>query len=131
MTLRDAILGHAADRTSDIEPVPTPEWPDVDGKLGVSKLTSDEADAWEFSLFREVEGKLKRDMRSMRAKLAIRCLVDVGTGERVFGDGDLKKVGALPSDVVQRIFEAARTHNGLVPEASEEEAGNSDDGQSD
>ena len=131
MSLRDAILGHVEDRKSDISPVATPEWSEVDGQLGVSKLSSDEADAWEFSLFREVEGKLRRDMRSMRAKLVVRCLVDRSTGERVFGDGDVKKVGDLPSDVAQRIFEAARKHNGLVETAVEDESGNSDDDQSD
>ena len=42
-----------------------------------------------------------------------------------------KKVGDLPSDVAQRIFEAARKNNGLVETAVEDESGNSDDDQSD
>lgn len=129
--LRSQVLEHVGEHKSDVEPVPTPEWPDLDGQLGVAKMSAEEADAWEFSLFREVEGQLKRDMKNMRAKLVVRCLVGTESGERVFGDGDAKQVGKLDSAVVQRVFEAARRHNGLAEKAEESAEGNSDSDQFD
>lgn len=129
--LRSKILEHVGEHKSDIEPVATPEWPDLDGKIGVAKLSAEEADAWEFSLFREVEGQLKRDMKNMRAKLVVRCLCDAESGERIFADGDTKQVGGLDSAVVQRAFETARRHNGLAAGAEEVEEGNSESDPSD
>lgn len=129
--LRSQLLAHVGEHKTDIEPVPTPEWPDLDGKLGVCKLSADDADAWEFSLFDEVEGKLKRNMKNMRAKLVVRCLASVESGERICADGDTKQVGGLGSDAIGRLFEAARRHNGLAAGAEEVEEGNSESDPSD
>lgn len=129
--LRAQILEHTDDVKHNVEPVATPEWPEVDGQLAVCKLSAEEADAWEFSLFRQVGDQMRKDMRNMRAKLVVRTLVDADSGERVFGEGDAKHVGSLDAAVIGRVFEAARKLNGLVAAADEDAEGNSEPDRSD
>lgn len=130
--LRATILEHTDDYKADVHPVPTPEWPEADGKVGVRKMGADEVDEYEWSLMVvDEDGNVTRDMRGMRAKLVTRAAVYADSGERIFRDGDEKHVGQLRSDVVKRLWNAARKLNAIAEDAGEEAEGNSEPDQSD
>lgn len=80
-------------------PVPTPEWPALDGKLFVRALSAAERDAYEASLS---DGRLE----NWRAKLVVFAACDA-EGRRIFEDGDVERVGRCPATLVARLFEAA------------------------
>lgn len=105
---RDALLQAAA------KPLPKErvDVPEIGGYVWVQGMSGTDRDQWEKSL---VVGRGKRrdvNTENVRAKLAVRCLVD-DKGGRLFADGDVHLLGKLRVDVLNRIFETAQRLSGV------------------
>jgi hypothetical protein len=120
MSLRDQIL-----KAEDIphEDVEVPEWGVT---VRVQGLTGTERDAYEAKMIALKQGGQDIELRlsDFRSKLVVRCLVDPETGERVFGDKDVAKLGGKSAQVILRLFDVARQLSGLTERAVEEAKGN-------
>ena len=95
------------------------EVPELGGYVMVQGMSGTDRDAWEKSL---VVGRGKRrdvNTENVRAKLAVRCLVD-DDGARLFEDGDVAILGKLRVDVLNRIFETAQRLSGVSDEDIDE-----------
>jgi hypothetical protein len=93
--------------------------PELGGYVWVQGMSGTDRDHWEKSL---VVGRGKRrdvNTENVRAKLAVRCLVDEA-GVRLFDDGDVHPLGRLRVDVLNRIFEAAQRLSGVSDEDIDE-----------
>jgi hypothetical protein len=111
---REAILG-ADDRQTEV--VEVPEW---GGAVIVRALSGTERDAYEASLVTlRRDGSQRFNMENVRARLAALSIVGED-GERLFGDGDLKALGAKSAQALDRVFDAARRLSGLSDEDIEE-----------
>lgn len=119
---RDAILGAADSQT---ETVDVPEW---GGKVTVRSLTGREADDYQNSLRKFVNGQIVVQPNS-RAKLVVRALVD-DTGARLFSDKDAEQLGRKSAKVLDRLWDVAARLSGLSEAEQEEIEGNSDAAQS-
>ena len=108
----DQILG-SEDRK--YEEVLTPEW---GGKVRIQSLTGEEQEKWEDSLPRDKKGKVST--QDLRASLAAAVVVNE-QGERLFaGTRMITQLSKKNVKPLNRIFEAARTLNGLKEEDIEE-----------
>jgi hypothetical protein len=88
------------------------EVPELNGYVWVQGMSGTDRDNWEKSL---VVGRGKRrdvNTENVRAKLAVRCLVD-DAGARLFEDSEVAALGQLRVDVLNRIFEAAQRLSGV------------------
>jgi len=114
--LNRAALEAAARATLPREMV---EIPELGGSVYVRSMSGAERDEWERSL---IVGRGKRrdvNTSNVRAKLAVRCLVDE-QGERLFADGEADLLGGLRVDALNRIFEAAQRLSGVRDEDIDE-----------
>jgi len=93
------------------------------GEVLVRGLTAAERDEYEASIVRRKGQKTEVDMRNIRAKLVVRCVVDEN-GQRVFRDEDAELLGQKSAAAVDRIFEVAQRLSGLSNRDIEELAGN-------
>lgn len=116
MTLlnRDAILTADDLQTEDVQ---VPEW---GGTVRVRSLIGSERDAFEAHV--AGDGK-KANLDNLRARLVALTIVD-DKGERVFSDGDVKKLGMKNAAALNRVFDAAQRLSGLTEADVEEMAGN-------
>ncbi len=107
MSLRDSIL--SARKAKDVSPVSvaTPEWPDVDGKLFVRTLSAKEVDTY-FS-------SADKDEANFRAKLVCIGVVDE-SGNPILGEADAAALSELEFSVVERLYWAIRSANGMTNE---------------
>lgn len=105
--------------------VQTPEW---GGSVFVRALTGDERDSYEGEMLGS-DGTRKTDVTGVRARLAVRTIVDEG-GRRIFDDQDAFELGAKSAAVLQRIFESVLELSGMTEAAAEDAVKNSDDGPS-
>ena len=115
---REALVTAAESGGVPTERIAVPELA-ADGYVIVRGMTGWERDAWERSL---VKGRGKRrdiDTENVRARLAVRCLVD-DTGARIFRDDEAGVLGKLRVDVLQRIFEVAQKLSGVSDEDIDE-----------
>jgi hypothetical protein len=112
---RDQILG-----AQDIERelVPVPEW---SGDVYVQMMSGTDRDAY------EVESLLAADKRlvNMRAKLAVRCIVDEN-GVKLFTQNDVDALGAKSYAALERVVTVAQRINKLTDEEMEKLKGNSE-----
>lgn len=136
---RAGILGAEDAR---VEPVEVPEW---GGTVLVRALTAAERDHYEAGLLEERTeqrprgpgGKRKGTRQTLgislgrlenaRAKLVVLCVVNQ-RGERLFGDDDVKALGAKSALALNRVYEMARDLAGLTDEDVAELAEGLDDG---
>jgi hypothetical protein len=114
MLTRETILG-IRDITREL--VAVPEW---GGDVWVQVMSGTDRDAW------EVESLAGREVRlvNMRAKLAVRCIVDVD-GNRLFTNGDVEALGKKNWRALERIVTVAQRLNHLGDEEMEKLKGNS------
>lgn len=113
---REALLAAASRENLPTERV---EIKELGGVVIVRGMTGSERDAWERSL---VVGRGKRrdiNTENVRAKLAVRCLVDE-QGQRLFSDAEAGALGQLRVDVLNRIYEAAQRVCGVSDEDIDE-----------
>lgn len=117
MLLKKEALLQAA--TSGDLPTETVEVPELGGVVIVRGMTGAQRDVWERSLV-EVRGKKRViNTENIRARLAVRCLVDA-EHNRLFTDGDATALGNLRVDVLNRIYEAAQRVCGVSDEDVDE-----------
>lgn len=107
MGLRDEVLKVRTAAGVPIVPVPTPEWPDVDGKLFVRMLSAYESD---IPLSQDDDEK---DGENYKAKYVCRVMCDENRG-RVLQDDDAPYLGHKETAVVNRFYWAALELNGLT-----------------
>lgn len=100
-----ALLGEAA-RTVPIEKLDIPE---LGGFVYVKGSTGKERDFFESKVIRTPKGELRDNTR---ARAAIHCVCDEH-GTRLFSDDDMRLVGELRADILQRIFNAFQKVNGM------------------
>lgn len=101
------------------------EW---DADVRVKGLNARERDDYESSI---TVGKGKnRDvqMRNMRAKLIVRCLVG-DDNKPIFSEADVDALGEKSAAAIEKIFDVARELSGLSENDMEELAKNSESGQ--
>lgn len=102
-SLRDRIL---AAQDIKIEPVATPEWPEVDGELYVKALTGHARDAIE-RMTTDNNFRFKKDLfDNFRALYASVTLVDAD-GRLIFDERDVELLGEKSSIALQRVYEKA------------------------
>ena len=101
MLTKDDIL-NAADQK--IEIVSVPEW---GGDVTIAIMSGFARDRFEGSLLGANGGT---NMANIRAKLVAASIVD-GSGELVFSDSDISKLGKKSSIALDRIFSAAQKIN--------------------
>ena len=89
-------------------PVPTPEWPDADGKVFVRRLSA--VDRVAFSAVASAQGA--NQGVGFLAFLVAFCASDAD-GNRGFADNDWKTLQEQPGTVIERISEAADELNVL------------------
>lgn len=95
------------------------EIPELGGAVYVQGMSGRDRDSFEASL---VTGRgKKRDVSTdnVRAKLAVRCLVDEA-GNRLFKDHEADLLGGIRVDVLSRIFNAAQRLSGITDEDVDE-----------
>jgi hypothetical protein len=96
---------------SAFEDVPVPEW---GGTVRVRRLSAAEKDAFEASLttIQQKGGAVvqKPNMVNVRAKLAVRCIVDE-SGERIFDEGEIADLGRKSGAALDRVIAAAKRLN--------------------
>lgn len=88
--------------------------------LYVQGLSGTERDAFEASLMKGRGSARRMDTRNVRARLAVRCIVDKPGGERVFSDADIDRLGRVRADVLQKVFDAAQRLSGVSDEDIDE-----------
>lgn len=107
------------------EPVPTPEWPDVDGKLFVKKLNGLERVQYDASLEPIQEHPEGQRRFESVVKFVIAATVDE-QGEPVFADDDFDwLLEEKDPDALVRIFNAGAALNKMREQDREEIAKNS------
>ena len=118
MLTRDAILAAAAVAAAGL-PFEYVDVPELGGQVRVQGRTGTQRDEWESSL---IIGRGKRrdvNTKNVRAKLAVRSLVDEA-GVRLFTEADADVLGQLSAIVLDRIYAAAQRVNGVRDEDVDE-----------
>jgi len=98
------------------------ECPELNWLIVVQGMSGIERDGWEKSL---ISGRGKRrevNTENVRAKLAVKSIVDKpgGHGQRMFSDGEAVVLGQLRVDVLNKVYEAAQRVNGVTDEDIDE-----------
>ena len=86
----------------------------------VQGMSGTERDAFESSLYRGKGTDRRLDTRNVRARLAVRCIVDKPGGTRVYRDSDVEALGKIRVDVLSKIYNAAQRLSGVTDEDIEE-----------
>jgi hypothetical protein len=132
--LREEILRIAKTREDTlIKPVATPEWPSVDGYVYVRKLSVTGRERYLDSI-REVTTRpgqtqtVKVLLEAASAKLAAATMCD-REGNLLFTIEDVKLLGELSYDAMQRVIDESSAINGLDEKAALEQAKNFSSGE--
>lgn len=126
MSLRDQIL---ATDDRPFEDIRVPEWGLV---VRVGTMSAADRDTWEAEALMarsQREGSAK--LRNLRAALVARCALDPETGERIFADEDVEKLGAKGAKPVDRLFTVAARLNAVGDDDIRQLEKNSDGDPSD
>jgi hypothetical protein len=91
------------------ELVTVPEW---GGDVYIATMTAGDRDAYEMSVANMQNGKMKPDMRNIRAKLVSRCLVDED-GVLICTEDKINDLSKKSSKVLDRLFDIASKINGI------------------
>jgi len=114
MTILDQILN----RTNKAPvPVPTPEWPELDGTLSVRRLSPTDRIALDL----KAAEQQATSGAAFVTFVATYCCTLAADGSRAFADGDWKLLADDPGSggAVERLFEAADELNVLTTAARE------------
>ena len=98
----------------DIKEVSVPEW---GGDLCIRGLTARERDHFEASI------GTSANLDNLRARLVVLSICD-DKGERIFKDSDAIELGKKNAQVVNRLFDIARSMSGMSDKDVEELEGN-------
>ncbi len=102
----------AADLTT--QTVAVPEW---GGDVLIRSMTGTQRDAYENSLMvKDDAGKYRVDTENMRVKLVLFCAVDE-QGAQLFDASELSALAGKSAAVIERLFKAAQSLNGMNPDA--------------
>jgi len=102
---------------SETKIVEVPEW---GGEVQVTNISAKERDAWEVGI---AEAKDKGKPVDVRASLCAKSIVNE-TGNRIFTDADIKKLGNKSAAALERVFTVAADLSKLNPADIEELEGN-------
>ena len=119
---KDALLEK---QFTKFEDVPMPEFGE-EASLRIAVMSGASRDAYEEEVSKQRDDNDdKLSLVGMRARLIVLSAINE-LGDRIFADEDLDKVNALPSDVIDRLFDVAGELNGLKAQAAEDAAKNSE-----
>lgn len=115
----------------DYEDVTVPEW--KGRTVRIQSMTGTDRDAYDAkSVALKNQGKdVELRLQDFRSKLVAKCMLDPETGERVFSDKQVHKLGRKNSRVIDRLHAIAHRLSGMSKEAKEAAKGNSEPGQND
>ena len=108
------------------ESVDVPEW---GGTVLVRALSGSARDDWEASFVDRSGKKAKVKPQNIRARLAVRSIVDEN-GNRIFSDDDAERLGEKSAAALERIFVAASRLSRIGEEDIEDLEKNSGSGPS-
>ena len=122
-----SVLSDLLKATDDrrLEPVPTPEWPELDGKLFAPKLNGPDRAALTMLLGEKSAGKEPLSGPPFAAAVVANATVDT-EGHRVFVDGDAEWLVVKDRDALGRLFAAIDALNFLSASSQEGLAKNSE-----
>lgn len=108
MSMRDEIRAAAEALKTPVLLVPTPELPQYDGQIGVTRVS-------QHSLAAYWQDGDEDDQLDERARFVALVACD-GQGNRIFQDGDVMWLStcAALSPMLERLYWAGREHNGLT-----------------
>jgi hypothetical protein len=98
--------------------VDVPEW---GGVVRVRTMTGTERDRFEASTYNEGRGM---NIADLRARLCALCIVGDDGKTRLFTDHQVEALGKKSASALNRVFDVARSLNGLTQEDVDELAGN-------
>jgi hypothetical protein len=131
LNLAELILAEN-DRTVSGKPIPTPEWPSVDGRVHVRALSGDDRDAHETFVQSLVPAARKgkraatrfaADTRGIRAHMVMLGACDKD-GEAIFTKEQLDRLGQKNGTVIDRLDTEIRKISGMI--VSEDDEKNSE-----
>ncbi len=93
--------------------------PELGGDVIIRGMTGMQRDAWEKSMVAGVGKRARMTTDNLRARLAVRCLVDEA-GARILKDDDIAWMGNLPAKILDRIFTVAQRLSGVSDEDLDE-----------
>ena len=106
-----------------IVPVPTPEWPEVDGYIYVRSLSGTQRERYIESIRQTIGTGKKATVKVLiaesGAKLAVQTMCDE-TGQLLFNRDDVEALGAKSAIALNRVVDASAAINGLGDDAEEE-----------
>ena len=119
--LRDLVL-----KSDDLprRPVPTPEWPQADGRVFARALSGDERDKWEVFMANHSEPVEDGDVRRLRpgTKHIRATLIVMGAcdenGDAIFSENDVIAIGMKNAAPLDRLYDAIRELSGMTLEAA-------------
>jgi hypothetical protein len=93
--------------------------PDWNLNVYVKTLTGAERDAWESTIMSFDGKKTRMNIRNMRARLVVMCIVDE-SGNRIFSDAEAEVLGQKSAAALDRLYAVAQRLN-AVSDADMEE----------
>jgi hypothetical protein len=100
---------------------PVPEW---GGTVRLRSLSGRDRDLFDASIRERHGGELVATFDNITAKLVARSIIDPDTGERVFSDEQIAKLGEKNAAVLNRLYDIAARLSGM--RGQEAMAGNSE-----
>lgn len=95
----------------------------LDAPIFVRGLSGRERDGFENACFQQRGKQRVMTTENIRAKLLVRSICDEH-GSRLFADTDEADLGAIPADILDRLFTVSQRLSGLGSSDIEEIAGN-------
>lgn len=89
----------------------------IDGLVSLRGLSASDRDLWEQEVFSQRD--IKKGVKNIRASLVVRCLTDEA-GVRLFTDAEIAEVGAMPANVIDKLYEHCQRLSGLGAKDAEE-----------
>lgn len=117
---KDTILNATDQKLTEFE---VPEW---GGTVYIKIMSGIDRDNFELSLYSDAGKTKKENLRNLRSRLLVKVLVDEN-GKRLFKDNDATDLGHKSSVVLDKLYAAARTINGLSKEDVDELTKNSEE----
>ncbi len=93
--------------------------PEIGGYVWVRGMTGAERDEFERSNYRTKRGRVEPQLENVRARLAVRCLVD-DDGVRLFGNEEAQALGQLRADTLSKIYGVAQRLSNVTDEDLDE-----------
>lgn len=104
------------------EEVPVPEW---GGTVLVKRLSGEERDRYEDSLYKQEGKKYKLTVNNIKARLAAYSIIDEN-GNRIFTEADIAELGKKSAKALNRVADVCRKLSGFTDEDMNELTKNSE-----